>query len=134
MKMLVDFHFLPKDYLCRDIFYDTGFQFNHTASYHEHLASFQSAASFADIIKESVANEQSWMFHEMAKNPAVKTVCETGFKAGHNSYQWLTAQEESLVYSFEDENRFNYTKEMAMFITSEFPDRFYVFFGDTKVQ
>ena len=133
MKMLVDFHFLPKDYSCKDVFYDSGYHFNHTPAYLEHLDSFQSAAMFAGIMKEAVANEQSWIFHEIAKNPAIKTVCETGFVAGHNSFQWLTAQDESVIYSFEDENRFNYTKEMAMFMTSEFPDRFYIFFGDTKV-
>ena len=128
----LDFNFVPKDFSCNDIFYDTNYSFAFSSSYAEHLDSYQSATIFAGITQESVANEQTWIMHEIAKNPAIKTICETGFKAGHNSFHWLTAQEESIVYSFEEEERYNYTKEITMFMTSEFPDRFYAFFGDPK--
>lgn len=132
LEFHLDFDFVPKDFSCNDLFYETNYAFNYTASYNERLDSFQSATIFAGITSESIANEQTWMLHEIAKNGAIRTICETGFKAGHNAFHWLTAQEENIVYSFEEENRYNYTKEMAMFMMSEFPDRFYAFYGDTK--
>ena len=136
-KKHATFHILPKflatDFSCKDVFYDTGHEFKHTETYLRHLVPFQTAVTNLGVPREAVANELSWILHEIAKNAGIRTVCETGFKAGHNSFQWLTASKNNAVYSFEDDNRFNYTKKMANFMTIEFLSRFFIFFGDTKV-
>ena len=60
----------------------------------------------------------------------VKTVCETGFNAGHSSLLWLLANPNVKVYSF-DLNRYECTEPMANYMKNRFPDRFTITFGDS---
>ena len=60
----------------------------------------------------------------------VKTVCETGFNAGHSTLIWLLANPNAKVYSF-DLNKHPCTEPMAHYLKNRFPDRFTVTFGDS---
>ena len=76
----------------------------------------------AHVLEESRVDEVSWLFHEISMMPFIETICETGFRAGHYSFHWLTGKPEVVVYSFES-NKFNFTENLATFMTAEFPDR-----------
>ena len=60
----------------------------------------------------------------------VKTVCETGFNAGHSTLIWLLANPNVKVYSF-DLNRHPCTAPMADYIRKRFPDRFTITYGNS---
>ena len=117
---------------CEDIFHKSGRNFTYSEFYWEHMDAFKSALSITAIMEESNVNEQSWAFHEIAKLNFVTNVCETGFFAGHNTFQWLTAKPDVTVYSFEPK-MYNWTEDMATFMSAEFPDHFYFFQGNTEV-
>ena len=75
------------------------------------------------IMQEGNVDDVSWIFHEIGMMPFIETVCETGFRAGHYSFHWLTGKPEIMVHSFES-SEFNFTEDMATFMTAEFPDRY----------
>ena len=60
----------------------------------------------------------------------VKTVCATGFNAGHSTLLWLLANPSLKVYSF-DLNTHPCTAPMAEYMKKRFPDRFTITFGDS---
>ena len=70
------------------------------------------------------------VYWRLANLPFVKTVCETGFNAGHSSLLWLTANPNLHVYSF-DIGIHKYAKEMAKYLQSRFPGRLNVTWGDS---
>ena len=65
---------------------------------------------------------QTAMYLKLASLPFVKTICETGFNAGHSTLVWLTAQNNTNVYSF-DLGEHEYGRPMADFLSSKFPGR-----------
>ena len=60
----------------------------------------------------------------------VKTVCETGFNAGHSVLIWLLANPDAKVYSF-DLGHYPCSRPMAKYLRKRYPDRFTITFGDS---
>jgi hypothetical protein len=54
----------------------------------------------AGVAVESSANEQSWILHEIGKMPGVETICETGFKAGHNTFMYVLYRPNRLTMNY----------------------------------
>ena len=73
---------------------------------------------------------QHLALHYMASRTNVKTVCETGFNAGHSSFNYLTANSRVTVHSF-DIGWHPYTKAMSTYLQSKFQNRLFVHFGDS---
>lgn len=67
----------------------------------DHADAYKSALQLNDLLDEASSNEQSWILQDLAQLPFVRTVCETGFNAGHNAFHILTANYDVVVYSFE---------------------------------
>ena len=68
--------------------------------------------------------------HYMGSSPNVKHICETGFNAGHSSFDFLTSNERATVHSFDLGNHF-YARPMAKYLTSKFKSRLSVTFGNS---
>ena len=62
----------------------------------------------------------------------IRTVCETGFNAGHSSLSWLTGNVHTHVYSF-DLGKHQYSRPMATYLQAVFPGRLKVTWGDSNV-
>ena len=75
--------------------------------------------------------EEIMVYWKLASLPFVKTVCETGFNAGHSTLVWLSAKPDIHVYSF-DLGAHAYAKPMAQFVTKRFPGRLRITWGDSK--
>ncbi|ELU16831.1 hypothetical protein CAPTEDRAFT_196905 [Capitella teleta] len=74
--------------------------------------------------------EQQMVYVKLAQLPFVKTICETGFNAGHSTLIWLTAKNGTKVYSFDLGNH-GYAKTMAQHLQSQYPGRLTVTWGDS---
>lgn len=128
---MMNLPFVPKEtHKCEEFFYKAGRNFSYAEFYWEHMDAYKSALTITGVMGESNVNEQSWAFHEIGKLDFVTNVCETGFFAGHNTFQWLTAKTDLTVHSFESKN-YNWTEDLATFMSAEFPDHFYFYQGDT---
>lgn len=66
-----------------------------------------------------------------AQQPWVKTICETGFGAGHSAMLFLLANPKAEVYSFGWGNH-SYTKASERFLHHKFGDRFTLTRGDSR--
>lgn len=132
-RKLANFPFLSTERKCETLFEQTRSmpKLSYSANYWEHVDSYKNALSDVGALKEGRTNEESWTVHEIAKSPFVKTVCQTGFSGGHSAFMCLTANPHLKVYSF-DEERYNYSKELATYMSWEFFDRFVIKFGDTR--
>jgi hypothetical protein len=75
-------------------------------------------------------NYKSYM--TIAQAPFLKTVCETGFNAGHSTFGWLTTNPGVHVYSF-DIGKHDYSRPMATYLQKLYPDRLNVTWGDSTV-
>jgi hypothetical protein len=71
------------------------------------------------------------MYFEIARGPNVKTLCETGFNAGHSAAIWMNANPEARMFSF-DLGQFDYTMGNGEIMVSMFGDRFELILGDSK--
>lgn len=60
----------------------------------------------------------------------MRTVCETGFNVGYSTHLWLAANPNIHVYSF-DIGQLGCSKPMAAFITSKYPGRVNITWGDS---
>ena len=60
----------------------------------------------------------------------IKTVCETGFNAGHSTLIWLLANPNAKVYSF-DLGGHTCTRPMAEYLENRFPGRFTITYGSS---
>lgn len=62
-------------------------------------------------------------YYELAQQPWVNIICETGFNAGHGAFQWLAASDESTtLYSF-DICTHTYSAQMSSYMLNHFPGR-----------
>ena len=70
-------------------------------------------------------------YNQIAQEPWVKVICETGFNAGHSAFQWLVSSANTTkLFSF-DICGHPYTLPMAEYITATFPGRFSLTCGDS---
>ena len=72
------------------------------------------------------------LYSEIARLDFIRTVCETGFNAGHSTFMWLNTNPELIVYSF-DIDMHNYTRPLAYELQSMFPGRLHVTYGDSRL-
>lgn len=77
-----------------------------------------------------VSEGETRMLHYLAGHKRIKTVCETGFNIGHSSLNYLTANGQLVVYSF-DLGEHRYALEMSEYMTKKFPGRFFIHFGNS---
>lgn len=68
--------------------------------------------------------------HYMGSSPNVRRICETGFNAGHSSFNWLTSNDRSSVHSF-DLGAHIHADSMAKYLMSRFNGRLQVTFGNS---
>ncbi len=69
---------------------------------------------------------------DIARSIRPKNVCEIGFNAGHSALNWLVANANSNVYSW-DIGRWNYTHKMMQHLQAQFPGRLTTFLGDSRI-
>mmetsp|Transcript_98980 Transcript_98980/g.171526 ORF Transcript_98980/g.171526 Transcript_98980/m.171526 type:complete len:295 (-) Transcript_98980:19-903(-) len=72
---------------------------------------------------------QTQRYDEWAKSGYVRTVCETGFNAGHSALRFL-AQSDAHLYEF-DLGDHPYGKVAANFLTGKFPGRLNITWGSS---
>ena len=75
--------------------------------------------------------EQTLTYRRMVRMPFVRTVCETGFNAGHSTFTWLSENPHVRVYSF-DIGTHKYSRPMAELLSSMFAGRLTLTWGDSK--
>lgn len=71
-------------------------------------------------------------YHILANQKWIKTICETGFNAGHSSFNWLIANPKAKVFSF-DIGKHNYSFKMAKYLNKEFPGRLKLIWGNSTI-
>lgn len=107
----------------------------HTAALFRELEETLSDAGFTEAGMEPHTTDsgalalQTQRYDEWAKSKNIKTVCETGFNAGHSALRFL-AQSEARVYEF-DLGAWPYGKVAASFLTGKFPWRFNITWGNS---
>merc|ERR1719491_259370 len=69
---------------------------------------------------------------DVVRQPWVKTVCETGFNAGHSAMLWLNSNPDVRLFSF-DLGSYPYSLPAAGFMQKEFPERFTFVQGDSSL-
>ncbi len=104
-------------------------------------------ASFVDQLKKTMAShgqfgliqmegnsalypDQYRIYSEIAKLDLVRTVCETGFNAGHSALMWLNGKPNTVLYSF-DIAKHSYVMPMVRVMKSLFPGRLHFTPGDS---
>ena len=75
---------------------------------------------------------QTALFNLLGRKPFVRTVCETGFNAGHSSLLWLSSNNRSRVFSF-DLAVHKYTRPMADYLCQLYPTRMHTVFGNSQI-
>jgi len=95
----------------------------------EFLAQVRKVKDDADGHSYEVSQQYSAM-HYLASFPFVKTVCETGFNAGHSSFNYLTANNETVVHSFDIGNH-PYAYTMANYLKEKNGGRMIAHFGNS---
>jgi hypothetical protein len=66
----------------------------------------------------------------LARDLYVKTICETGYNAGHSTLLWMLANPEAQVYSF-DLGQYPYTIASVAWMEKKFPGRFHFTKGNS---
>lgn len=71
----------------------------------------------------------------LSSDPNTKTICESGFNAGHGSLRWLehSAFRQAKVFSFDLGGVHPYGPKAAEFLAAQFPGRLLVTWGDSRV-
>ncbi len=75
---------------------------------------------------------QTRALHYLASRSAVHTVCETGYNVGHSAFNYLTANPQLVVHSF-DIGQYEWTLRSAQNMSMLFPNRLFVHIGDSAV-
>ena len=132
------FYFVPENITnCHHLFQThRGRGFQYPESY------INAKAAFSDYMQKNLPEgtfleghtgrfqEQLAAYYTLVNSPGIKTVCETGFNAGHSTFQWLAGNPEVRVYSF-DLGWHEYSKTMAGYLQREFPNRLTLTWGDS---
>ena len=122
---LDDLSMLPRrEYLCDEMHEQSGVKFVYPEGYDDHADAYRSALTLWNMVEKYTLSEQSWILQDIARLPFVKTVCEMGFEAGHQAFQFLVANDRLVVHSFEQLQRRNYTLEMTDFMVTQFKSTF----------
>jgi len=79
----------------------------------------------------TVADKQTAQYDAWARDPNIKTICETGFNAGHSALRFL-AQSNATLFEF-DLGVHPYGKVGAQFLMNKFPGRLHTLWGDSTV-
>lgn len=132
MGSVFELPFVPRDFRCDEMHQSARRNFTYPEGYLDHADAYKSALELNNLLEHAVPNEQSWLMQDIGRLPFVRTVCETGFYAGHNAFHFLTANPDVTVHSFEDLSRFNFTLDLTDFMIIEFPDRFFVYTGNPE--
>ena len=108
----------------------------YTTSYIEHRGNFERELKRIHGDRFILGNSfdskvQPRLYYWLAGRPWVNTICETGFNAGHSTLQWLTGNDDTVVYSF-DIGKYNYTRPMAHYMNKTFPGRLHLMIGDSR--
>jgi len=135
------FDFVPAAYKnfhkCDDLFGpDTaaaGFQMS--SEFNTGILAFEAAASksLGRVTSDGHTGQLRSLYktiHYLASRPKVRNICETGFNLGHSSFSYLTGNRHAIIHSF-DIGAYNYTFNMASFLKSRFPSRFFIHIGDS---
>ena len=69
-------------------------------------------------------------YYRTATSPAVRTICEVGFNAGHSTAVWLAANPAAIIHSF-DLFRANYSTQTLSYLQGRFPGRIISHSGDS---
>ena len=134
--------FIPAHFnsVCEDLFHGTPeASFAMTDTFHRLSSGFQAAIDLtiktSGPVNEGFTaqlSEEMKVLHYIASSRVVRTICETGFNSGHSSFNYLTANDQVIVHSF-DLGEHTYTRPMARYLNETFPGRLFVHFGDSTV-
>merc|ERR1711971_1183888 len=69
-------------------------------------------------------------FYNRVASPWIRTICETGFNAGHSATLLLLANSNATLYSF-DMGQYPYSSVAVDFVKNKFPGRFFYTKGDS---
>ena len=83
--------------LQRDISYPSSYK-KHWTALNRNLAKYLRTAPEHLEGNSGWFDDQRLMYYWIANSSSIRTVCETGFNAGHSTLQWLTANEKIQVY------------------------------------
>ena len=129
------FSFVPHRLLdCEDLFTDR----NKSSSYPEPYRSLISEHEtvIANYTMEEGYSyqsvEENMVMFELARLPFVRTICETGFNAGHSSLLWLAANSNTNLYTF-DLGEHRYSRPIARWFMEKFPGRFNILWGHSEI-
>ena len=93
----------------------------------------QNKLATAGLVNEGFSGQvpgQVVFYVLLARQPWVRQVCEIGFNAGHSALYWLAANNRTNLLSF-DLGFHDYAKVMADYMTSAYPGRFQIVWGDS---
>lgn len=75
--------------------------------------------------------DETQVMNQVVSDKRIKTVCETGFNAGHGTLRWLLhSSSQAHVYSF-DLGSHQYAQKGAAWIAQNFPGRHTITWGDS---
>ena len=131
------FHFVPNAIQsCEDLWVETRNKKElFPPEFQDAYKGFLSAVKHVSKVKEGYSAkyiEEFITMYRLVKAPFVRTVCETGFNAGHSTFLWLQANSKTQVYSF-DIGSHGYSRKMAEHIRAAFPGRFNITWGDSTI-
>lgn len=75
--------------------------------------------------------EQTMVLHYLSGHSFVRSICETGFNSGHSSFNYLTANPNASIYSF-DLGAHNYSHLMHAYLNRSFHGRINMRFGNSE--
>lgn len=78
----------------------------------------------------AASRPQTDFYSRVAASPAIKTICEVGFNAGHSTAIWLTSNPSAVVYSF-DLFDHTFSDGSVIILQRRFPGRLHIVKGDS---
>ena len=87
------------------------------------------------VLSEGFATQSPAQMQEyaiMSSQAHVKTICETGFNAGHSALLFLLSNPEAKMISF-DLAQYGYTLAASQWMAKKFPNRFEFIPGDSTI-
>lgn len=111
--------------------------FQLSSEYHTRFRDFEASVNESTVDEEIEGYSlqqptQHKVIHYLASRSTVRSICETGFNLGHSAFNYLTANRNAVVHSF-DLGIHRYAHKMAAFMRHHFPQRFFAHFGDSTL-